>query len=207
MSINNLSTELYFKIFDHMNMEDLLLLYNNPLNKSYKYILKGYYNFENLKDLKSSKLLSFLYKNDLVDTPIININTILEVLKNKNKIIIKNDIFSIKEYNTKIKYYLYENKIIVEEWYENGQTHRNNEPAIIHYDDNGKITYEAWFKGGRGHRIDGPAEIRYKDGQITYKNWRINGQLHRIDGPAEIRYKNGQITYEAWFKDGIRQIV
>ena len=47
MSIDNLSAELYYKIFDNINIEELLLLYKNPPKNIYIKLLKDYYNFEN----------------------------------------------------------------------------------------------------------------------------------------------------------------
>jgi len=62
-------------------------------------------------------------------------------------------------------------------WYNNGQSHRLDGPAI-EYEDGSKY----WFVNGKRHRIDGPA-FECTDGS---KVWFVNGKMHRIDGPAVV---------------------
>ena len=53
----------------------------------------------------------------------------------------------------------------------------NDQPAIIHYYDNGSIWYQYWYKEGKYHREgDLPAIIIY--------------------------YSNDSIEYQAWYKQG-----
>jgi hypothetical protein len=67
-------------------------------------------------------------------------------------------------------------------WYQNGQRHRLDGPAIEH--DNGD---KYWYQNGQRHRLDGPA-IEFANGD---KFWYQNDQRHRLDGPAcEFAYGN-----------------
>lgn len=64
-----------------------------------------------------------------------------------------------------------------EEYYINGNLHRENGPARIKYYGNGNILEENYFIKGELHRIDGPAQIKYhSDGTITKKCYYINGK-------------------------------
>lgn len=74
-------------------------------------------------------------------------------------------------------------------WYLNGQTHREDGPAV-ECADGTKI----WYLNGQLHREDGPA-IEYASGT---KSWYLNGQLHREDGPA-VEYVKGT---EKWYLNG-----
>ena len=65
----------------------------------------------------------------------------------------------MKEYTIKV----YEDRT---EWYLNGETHRENGPAIEYADG-----YKAWYLNGNIHREDGPAVERV-DGS---KAWYLNG--------------------------------
>jgi hypothetical protein len=76
-----------------------------------------------------------------------------------------------------------------QEWWKNGQLHREDGPAVIHPDGTQK-----WWKNGKRHREDGPAVI-YPNGS---QEWWKDGKLHREDGPA-IVYPDG---IEQWFHDG-----
>ena len=189
-SINDLPPELYFRIFDNMNMEELLLLYKNPLNKLHLDLLKEYYTFEKLKDFKTHRsLLSLINRNDLVDIPIINIDTVLEVLKKKTK----DNSISIKKNNIEIIYLLHENKIRNKKWYKDGLKHIIDGPALIAY-INGQKLIEVWYIDGLKHRIDEPAVITYDEhGIIIMEEWYKDGLAHRIDEPAVIAYRNVQI--------------
>jgi len=73
-----------------------------------------------------------------------------------------------------------------QEWYLNGNRHREDGPAIIWADGT-----QVWYINDNRHREDGPAVIR-ADGT---QEWYLNGKLHREDGPARI-WANG--TKEWW---------
>lgn len=97
-------------------------------------------------------------------------------------------------------------------YYENGQIHRDNGPAIrdmirgeiafyrrgfLHKTDGPAVsttTMTVWYIGGQRHRIDGPAFISPKG-----KSWWINGKRHREDGPA-VEYSNGN---KEWWSNGV----
>lgn len=72
------------------------------------------------------------------------------------------------------------------EWYQNGELHREDGPAIEHFDGT-----KVWCRNGFLHREDGPA-IECTSG---YKAWYQNGERHREDGPA-ITYSDGD---KSWF--------
>jgi hypothetical protein len=78
-------------------------------------------------------------------------------------------------------------------WYENGNLHRTDGPAI-EYSDGDKH----WYINGERHREDGPA-VEKPDGT---KYWCKNGKLHRIGGPA-IEYSDGN---KHWYINGVEQI-
>ena len=67
------------------------------------------------------------------------------------------------------------------EWRLNGETHREDGPAIEHA--NGS---KFWYLNGKRHREDGPA-VECASGT---KYWFLNGKFHREDGPAR-EYANG----------------
>jgi hypothetical protein len=75
------------------------------------------------------------------------------------------------------------------EWYQNGQLHRINGPAIEWA--NGA---KSWWQKDLLHRLDGPA-IEWATGD---KEWFQNGQLHRLDGPA-VELADG---YNEWYIEG-----
>ena len=206
--LKDLPTELHLRIFDQLNMEELLLLYKNPPNKLYRELLKDYYTFENLKDFKTHRsLLSLIYRKDLIDipnpNPNIDIDIVLEILKKKN--MIKNNSISVKKDNIKVIYFLQENKIISKVFLINGQIHRIDGPSIIEFYENGHIKSTSWYINGRLNRMeDLPSIIGYDNNgqrQIISKNWFKDGVRHRDNGPAFINYNNGQII-KKWYKDG-----
>jgi len=73
----------------------------------------------------------------------------------------------------------------IQEWYKNGQRHREDGPAIIN--PNGT---QYWYLNGKLHRDDGPAII-YPNGD---QSWYKDGAWHREDGPAEI-WSDGTTHY------------
>jgi hypothetical protein len=95
-----------------------------------------------------------------------------------------------------------------QQWYQNGQLHREDGPAIILADGgerwylNGQLhrtsgpsltddEVTAWYYHGLMHREGGPAVIYHSTG---YEMWYQNGKLHRTDGPAEI-FDDGTIVW------------
>ena len=191
----NLPIEIYFKIFDSINLEDLLILCEDPL---YNTLLKSYYNLLNYKTYRS--LLSLIYNNEL-QYIIIDINTILKILENKNYIIKKNNnCINISKGNIEIIYK--ENKVTNESWYKNGLLHRIEGPAIICWDNEKKI-YEAWYKNNLLNREDGPAQTYWNANlQKTFEGWYINGLMHRLHSPAYIKYKEERKIEEKWLSNG-----
>lgn len=73
-----------------------------------------------------------------------------------------------------------------EEWFVNGNPHREDGPAIIR--DGGK--HKEWWINGERHRENGPALID-KYGNMA---WLQHDKGHREDGPALIR-KDGKKEY------------
>jgi antitoxin component YwqK of YwqJK toxin-antitoxin module len=100
----------------------------------------------------------------------------------------------------KNKYYDNGN-IWIERYYLNGELHRENGPALIHYDENGNKYRQAYYISGNPHRED---YIRYyENGNIIDKSYYLNGKRHREDGPAFIRYhENGNVLYEHYYLNG-----
>ena len=86
---------------------------------------------------------------------------------------------------------IYQNGII--EYYQNGEFHREDGPARFRHHEEG---FSEWYQNGELHRDNGPA--RY-DMQGIKKEWYRKGKKHRIDGPALI-WPHG----EEWFKHGRR---
>jgi hypothetical protein len=76
-------------------------------------------------------------------------------------------------------------------WVLNGNYHRVDGPAIIHY--NGS---RFWYLNGEYHREDGPA-VEYAD---ATKCWYLNGKLHREDGPAV----EWSIDNKFWYLNNVR---
>ena len=75
-------------------------------------------------------------------------------------------------------------------WYLNGKRHREDGPAIEHFDGT-----KEWFLNDQRHREDGPAIIY----ALGSKFWYLNGNRHRIGGPA-VEYTDGS---KEWFLNGI----
>ena len=71
------------------------------------------------------------------------------------------------------------------EWFQNGERHRIDGPAVEFKDGT-----EFWYQNGKLHRIDGPA-VEWADGS---KFWYQNYKLHKTDGPA-VEYANGLVEY------------
>ncbi len=81
-------------------------------------------------------------------------------------------------------------------------------PALIErYEPSAPFpSYEAYYDDGDLHREDGPAIIvRRPETGASIGEWHhARGQLHRDDGPAIIsRHPDGTIYYEAWYRDDV----
>jgi hypothetical protein len=74
-------------------------------------------------------------------------------------------------------------------WYQNGQLHREDGPAI-EFPDGLKL----WYRNNKLHRTDGPA----LENEFGDKRWYVNNKMHRLDGPAA-EYKDG---YKEWWIQG-----
>lgn len=72
-----------------------------------------------------------------------------------------------------------------EYWYQNGQLHRKDGPAVI---ENG---HQFWYQHGQLHRDDGPAIIMASG----TKEWHRLGLCHREDGPAVEYSESSYIWY------------
>lgn len=87
---------------------------------------------------------------------------------------------------------------LLEEWWNNGELHREGEPAVSYARnniENGNVGSKMWFYKGKLHREDGPAKI-YNDGS---EMWYYEGEYHRVDGPALVD-KSENIC--KWFING-----
>jgi len=72
-------------------------------------------------------------------------------------------------------------------WYQNGELHRTDGPAVIWADGS-----QFWYQNDKIHRTDGPA-TKYADGS---EYWYQNGKRHRDGGPALIRADGSQYWYQ-----------
>ena len=112
-----------------------------------------------------------------------------------NRIILNKEIKWFKLKNIKLKLLeTYENINGTQEWYKNGNRHRDNDlPAIIFANGD-----QIWYKNGKRHRDnDLPASISFNGNQYWYKN----GKQHRDNNlPASI-YLNGT---QFWYKNGLQ---
>jgi hypothetical protein len=62
-------------------------------------------------------------------------------------------------------------------WYQNGQLHRTNGPAIEYTDGD-----RYWYQNNLRHRTDGPA-VEYTDGS---RQWYINGVQYDLNEWLEL---------------------
>jgi hypothetical protein len=92
------------------------------------------------------------------------------------------------------KYVSYHDSNRIEEWFKDGQLHREDGPASITKTSKTHVSIEKWYVNGQLHRENGPA-IKYENGK---KEWYKNGELHREDGPAV------EDAFHVWYKDGKR---
>jgi hypothetical protein len=99
-----------------------------------------------------------------------------------------------------IKYYPNGQKWF-EEWWLNGELHREDGPAIQFWRKNGQKEKEVWKNNGKDHRKDGPArQYWYSNGQKKIEIWLLNKKWHRENGPAYQDWsENGKKLFEQWF--------
>lgn len=74
--------------------------------------------------------------------------------------------------------------------------------AHISYDTDGRTKSMIWYDHGEIHRIDGPAIIHFFKGVKTYEEWRIRGVCHRENGPAITNYTKGKVSHRRYFING-----
>jgi len=79
-----------------------------------------------------------------------------------------------------------------QEWWQNGQWHRDEGPACICANGN-----HHWFQHNKLHRDNGPAVVRVNGSQYWYQN----DKMHRLDGPAVV-HANGN---NEWWINGLKQ--
>lgn len=85
-----------------------------------------------------------------------------------------------------------------EEWYINGELHRDNNPAkIIYYDRLGNKDL-FWYQKGKLHRENAPAIENWHKSWLSQEHWYLNGVLHRENEPA---IKSSNIF--AWYVNGL----
>ena len=89
----------------------------------------------------------------------------------------------------------YEDKYGTVRWYQDGELHREDGPAV-EMKVSGKTWKKMYFKDGMKHRLDGPA-VEQSDGK---NDWYKDGVLHREDGPA----CETALGYKSWYLDGDR---
>jgi len=99
-------------------------------------------------------------------------------------------------------------RVIRQEYYLDGKTHRVDGPAYVEYRDDGSFLCESWYCHGSWHRdpAQGPAStwINPETGN-RYENFFVNGRLHRdpAEGPADtVHDPNGVIIRETYFING-----
>lgn len=81
----------------------------------------------------------------------------------------------------KTEYFGHDGSLDHYEWNLNGELHHPTEPAIEYV--NKESYYVTWYQYGERHRIDGPAMIYY--GSIPDVNryvWYIKGKVYIFDG-------------------------
>ena len=78
------------------------------------------------------------------------------------------------KYNVEI-HYNDNDKWSLTTWYQDGQYHRLDGPAVEHASG-----HKEWHQYGKFHRLDGPAIERANGDKLWYQE----GKLHRLDGPA-----------------------
>ena len=121
------------------------------------------------------------------------------------------------EYHDQLSFSRNRPSLLAEYWYQNGQKHRDKDPAYIRYDNQSRlIVDQVWYQNDQIHRPHGgPARVtHHRYGSLSSQAWYWGGVLHRGEGPAVKRfywhggrastwYQNGQIHRDdgpAWIK-------
>ncbi len=72
-------------------------------------------------------------------------------------------------------------EIFLEEYFKDGELHRDNLPAYISYFPCGRVKLEGYYKNGYCTREDGPAFICYNiNGKISWKTYWLDS-VYYID--------------------------
>lgn len=93
-----------------------------------------------------------------------------------------------------------------EEYYLNDESHREDGPAVVHYNKKGGLKMEIWYYNDIIHRDDGPAITNYyNNGRAFCEEWWCNGVLHKIDNSPAVYYyyRNGDVKEMQWFVNGV----
>lgn len=97
-------------------------------------------------------------------------------------------------------------KIVDEQYYFNGVSHRDDGPSTTEWLANGVVRRQAWEVHGSRHREEGPAFImRHPEtGEVTFEYWSLNDKTHRIGKAASVTTdeETGIITEESWIQNG-----
>ena len=81
---------------------------------------------------------------------------------------------------TKHNYYIFGDNDFVKETWENDENrwHKLYGPAQIYYDKNGLVSRENYYLNGNLHREDGPAIIQYNEnGDAKYEHFCLNDRV------------------------------
>lgn len=89
----------------------------------------------------------------------------------------------------------------------NGKVHRDDGPAMIHYDTEGKVWAQEWYCNGMAHREDGPAKLYLKHPQPQGKMAiEANGEriaewyrIHPETGKQDY-YSSGVLNHETFME-------
>lgn len=97
--------------------------------------------------------------------------------------------------------------IVREEYFRNGQWHREHGPALLTRDAaTGKMLREEYYQNEQLHRLNGPASSdRDQAGRLVLEFWCKNGIMHRDpnDGPAwTYRHETEGTTRQDYIVDG-----
>lgn len=92
-----------------------------------------------------------------------------------------------------------------ERWSKNGETHRENGPALIIRDFNGLVLVHQYFRNGRVHRDDGPAQIITASDDFRTETWFKDGLEHRENAPSMSVYyiPNNLEVAQRWCVNGL----
>jgi len=91
---------------------------------------------------------------------------------------------------------------VIEEWYEDGERHREDGPARVERHPDGTVV-EEWCRNDKRHREGGPAYVRRSPDGTVAEWWYRNDKLHREGGPAYVRRSPDGTVVEQWRKDGV----